>query len=197
MTARQLMLTNRVVLGLSGLGVLGCVAVFVLPHVHAFGSWWPGRGVLGEGRVAETLSGLRSREWWPAVATTIATTGCLFLSIWCVRQLTRGTSGKLTLRTRDAVTLRRALERAVTEEALKISGVAGCRTRIGRDPRRLRLRMTVALGRGASPDSVLPSLEQLLVQVNSTLAPQMVLADVHFVTGTRRVTTLRTREAST
>ncbi|MGW1930351.1 hypothetical protein [Streptomyces sp. NPDC001919] len=197
MTARQLMLTNRVVLGLSGLGVLGCVVVFALPHVDAFGSWWPARGVLGEGRVTETLSGFRSREWWPAAATTTAALGCLFLATWCVRQLTHGTRGKLTLRTRDAVTLRRALERAVTEEALKVSGVAGCRTRIGRERRRLRLRMTVALRRDASPDSVLPSLEQLLVRVDSTLAPQRVLADVHFVTGTRRVTRLRTREAST
>ncbi|MEU7697617.1 hypothetical protein [Streptomyces sp. NPDC039028] len=197
MTARQLMLTNRVVLGLSGLGVLGCVVAFAFPHVDAFGSWWPARGVLGEGRVTEALSGFRSREWWPAVATTAAALGCLFLAIWCVRQLTRGIRGKLTLGTRDAVTLRRALERAVTEEALKVGGVAGCRTRIGRERRRLRLRMTVALRRDASPDSVLPSLEQLLVQVDSTLAPQRVLADVHFVTGTRRVTRLRTREAST
>ncbi|MGW2304120.1 hypothetical protein [Streptomyces sp. NPDC001809] len=193
MTARQLMLTNRVVLGLSGLGALGCVVVFALPHFDAFGSWWPARGVPGDGRVAEVLRGLRSREGWSAAAAAGATAGSLLLAIWCVRQLRRGTRGKLPLGSRDAVTLRRAVERAVSEEALKASEVAGCRTRIIRERRRLRLHMRVTLRRDAAPGAALPALERLLDQVNSTLAPQTVLADVHFVTGTRGIAFSRRR----
>ncbi|MFE6709627.1 hypothetical protein [Streptomyces sp. NPDC057695] len=193
MTARQLMLTNRVVLALSGLGVLGCVVVFALPHVDAFGSSWPTWGMPLDGRVAEVLRELRSREEWTTAAAAGAMAGSLLLAIWCVRQFRRSARGKLPLGSREAVALRRAVERAVTEEALKVSEVAGCRTRVIRERRRLRLRMRVTLRRDAAPGAVLPALERLLEQVNRTLAPQVVLADVHFVTGTRGMAFSRRR----
>ncbi|MFJ2055219.1 hypothetical protein ACIOMM_04670 [Streptomyces sp. NPDC087908] len=193
MTARQLMLTNRVVLALSGLGVLGCAVVVALPHVDAFGSWWPAWGVPVDGRVAEALRGLRSREGWSAAASVGALAGSLLLAIWCVRQLRLGARGQLPLGSRDAVALRRAVERAVTEEALKASEVTGCRTRVIRERRRLRLRMRVTLRRDAAPGAALPGLERLLEQVDRTLSPQSVLADVHFVTGTRGMAFSRRR----
>ncbi|MER5963538.1 hypothetical protein [Streptomyces sp. NPDC002057] len=190
MTPRHLTALNRTFLAVAGLASLGFAVLLASVHRAPAASWWPDQASRAFGSATEVLAELRAQEWWPACVVGAATVASSLLALWCLRQASRGTRAKLPLATRDAVTLRRALERAVTEEALTTSAVDGCRSRITRDGRDLRLRMTITLQRDASLDSALPALDLLLARLNETLTPQQVRADIHFVSARNR---LRTR----
>ncbi|MFD4370697.1 hypothetical protein [Streptomyces sp. NPDC058486] len=172
MTPRHLTIANRTFLALASLVSVGC-AVLLMSRRD--------QGSQGFGIATRVLAELRLQVWWPASVVAVATVTSGLLALWCARQVRRGAHAKLPLTTRDTVMLRRALERAVTEEALRTGGVARCRTRVTRDGRHLRLRMKIALRRDASPDEALPAIDVLLAGVNDTLAPQTVRADIHFV----------------
>lgn len=75
------------------------------------------------GSATDVLAEWRSQNWWPVSACAVAAVASVLLALWCVRQATRGTRATVPLATRGAVTLRSALERAVTEEVLKTGEV--------------------------------------------------------------------------
>lgn len=179
-------MVNRAFLALSGLVLAGCAVVwarFQLDPAAARGSGRPWRAF---GSATDVLAEWRSQNWWPVSACAVAAVASVLLALWCVRQATRGTRATVPLATRGAVTLRSALERAVTEEVLKTGEVAGCRTRITSEGRRLRMRMKIRLHREATPDRALAALGRVLAQVDDIMAPQTVRADVRFASSAGR-----------
>ena len=171
---------NRTVLALVGLLLLALagLVLFRAPWAPHLPAPWPRPGPHAVLLNTDRLPGLRAHGWWtPTVlaGSIAATTG---FALWCARQLRSGARPVVPLSAPDSVLRTRALEDAVTHQAVAIAGVAGCRTRLLGRPDHLRVRMRVWLRPGTTPADVLPALTVLADRTESALAPHTVRTQV-------------------
>ncbi|WP_329241692.1 hypothetical protein OG223_02605 [Streptomyces sp. NBC_01478] len=175
----------RTVLNRTVLALVGLLLLAIAGHVLTLAPWaphlpapWHRPGPHAVLLNADRLPGLRTHGWWtPTVlAGSIATTA--MFALWCARQLRSGARPTVPLSAPDSALRTRALEDAVTHQAVAIAGVAGCRTRLLRRRNHLQVRMHVWLHPDTTPAGVLPALTILADRTESALAPHTVRTQV-------------------
>ncbi|WP_221356411.1 hypothetical protein [Streptomyces beigongshangae] len=141
-------------------------------------SWWPDPGAHTALVDRRGLADLRTTDWWTpsAVAGSLAAT--VLLAVWCFGQLRGGARSGVPLPAPGSTLRTRALEHAVTRDAVAIGGVTRCRTRVTHVRARrkqLHVHLRVWLRPDAAPAAVLPALAELAARTGTALAPY----DVH------------------
>ncbi|MFJ2607813.1 hypothetical protein ACIO13_22980 [Streptomyces sp. NPDC087425] len=185
---------NRAVLGLAGLACLVGAFWVTAPRTSLAarlpGWWWePGPHAVFLDRAG--LAGLRTEGWWTPTVMAASLAATVLLALWSARQLHGGFRPFVPLAAPGSTLRTRALEDALTRQAVTIDGVARCRTRVLGRRKHLRVRMRVWLRPDVTPGAVLPALTALDAQTGRAVTPYDVRTQVRFSTVPHRRTHVR------
>ncbi|NNN29675.1 hypothetical protein HLK59_04755 [Streptomyces sp. S3(2020)] len=168
---------NRVTLALVGLALVtpaGWLAVTRAPGAHTAPVDLGG------------LASVRAQGWWTPVIMAGSITATVLLALWCTRQLSSGFRPFVVLPAPGSTLRTRALEDALTEHAVAITGVARCRTRVLARRKDLHVRLHAWLRPDADPATVLPALTALATHTETSLEGYRVHTQVRFSARSRR-----------
>ncbi|MFD3310484.1 hypothetical protein [Streptomyces sp. NPDC058694] len=182
---RPRMVINRAVLAIVGLVFLvGGVwlAVTQASWAPRLPVWWPTPGPHTALIDAKELAAVRTRGWWTPTITAGSIAATVLLALWCTRQLRSGFRPLMALPAPGTTLRTRALEDAMTRQAIAIGGIARCRTRVLTRPGHLHVRLRVWLQPTVAPADVLPALTALTNHTETALAPSDVRTHVRFST---------------
>ena len=185
---------NRTALAVVGLAFLlggAWPAVTRASWATGLPSWWPDPGAYTALVDRQALADLRVTDWWTpsVVAGSLAATALLLL--WCVGQFRGGARASVPLPASGTRLRTRALEEAVTRDAVAIDGVTRCRTRVLTRRGRLHVRLRVMLGPDVAPAAVLPALAELATQSETALTPYHVRMRVRLTARSHRTAHVR------
>ncbi|WP_307533422.1 hypothetical protein [Streptomyces sp. V3I8] len=145
-------------------------------------AWWPDPGPRTALVDRQGLAELRTTDWWTPSVLAGAIAATALFGVWSARQLRSGVRPSVPLPAPGSTLRTRALEDAVTRQALAIEGVARCRTRALARKKRLGVRLHVRLQPDVTPAAVLPALVRLAAQTEAALTPYEVGTRVRFST---------------
>ncbi|QQM45507.1 Asp23/Gls24 family envelope stress response protein [Streptomyces liliifuscus] len=179
------MVINRAVLAVVGLVFLAGGVWLAVTHASwapRLPGWWPTTGPHTALIDAKELAAVRTQGWWTPTITAGSIAATVLLALWCARQLRSGFRPLMALPTPGTALRTRALEDAMTRQAVAIDGVARCRTRVLTRPGHLRVRLHVWLQPTVAPADVLPAVTALTDHTETALAPSDVRTLVRFST---------------
>ncbi|WP_413760482.1 hypothetical protein [Streptomyces sp. MMBL 11-3] len=174
---------NRLTLATVGLVFLlggAWLAVTQASWATGLPSWWPDPGPRTVLIDRQGLADLRTTGWWTPLVLAGAIAATVLFAIWSIRRLRSRVRPSIPLPAPASTLRTRALEDAVTRQAVAIEGVARCRTRALTRKKRLGVRMHVWLQPDVTPAAVLPDLARLTAQTQTALAPYEVGTRVRF-----------------
>ncbi|MEW2132961.1 hypothetical protein [Streptomyces sp. NPDC005435] len=181
---------NRTVLALTGLALLAGGSALALsgtpeagrlpvpPAHHAF-------------LTGARLAGLRAQGWWTPGVMAGSFAATALCALWCARQFRVGGSALLPLPGTGGTVRTRALEDALSHDAVALNGVARCRTRVFSSHGRLTVRLHLWLQPGVTPAAVLPGVTRLIGRAESATAPCTVHSRVRLSHLSHRVPHVR------
>jgi hypothetical protein len=174
---------NRTVLALVGLLLLlggAGLAVTSTAWASRLPTWWPQLAPHGVFLDSGDLAALRTHGWWTPTVMAASIAATVLFALWCARQLRDGSRPHVPLSTPGSALRTRALEDAVTWQAVAIDGVGACRTRVLTRNRHLDVRMRVWLRPDVTPTAVMPALTALAARTEATMPPYTLRTHVRF-----------------
>lgn len=182
---------NRALLGATGLGLLaggGLLAVgdgvSLGPVARGVPDWWPAPAADGVLLDRGLMARLRENGWWSPALIAALTLVLALLLRWLARQVLAGVPRWVGLRQNGLVLRRRAWERAMTEQAAAVDGVARARVRLVGRP--MRAVVTMVVEPEARPAEVARAAAGVVADARDSGGVRVLPADVRVRVANRR-----------